>query len=216
MEIHDITHNMNVYLPLWPGDPPFQLIQSQSEKNGEPIHLAQVHFSVHMGTHVDAPRHFFQNGQDVSRLSLEKLIGKATVVEYPGKEAISADFVKSILKDREDVHRLLFKTINSELWRRPGFQKSFVAISPEASDILLEHDIWLVGIDYMSIEAFHNQEGFVHKNLLKHGVIVLEGLDLENVLPGDYELIALPLKIDQADGSPVRAILRTLPEYDNL
>ena len=107
--------------------------------------------------------------------------------------------------------RALFKTANSKLWAaRDDFYEDFVFLTPVAAKFLVQMGVKLVGVDYLSVEAYHAQGGPAHVALLGAGVVILEGLNLADVPPGDYELIALPLKIAGADGAPGRAILRTV------
>jgi Predicted metal-dependent hydrolase len=108
--------------------------------------------------------------------------------------------------------RVLFKTKNSSLWgKKPeAFYKDFIALSQSAAEYLVEKKIALVGIDYLSIEAFHAKGNLVHKLLLRNNIVILEGLNLSSIKQGEYELICLPLKLMGADGSPARALLREM------
>jgi arylformamidase len=109
-----------------------------------------------------------------------------------------------------DCTRLLIKTDNSSLWDNPNheFYEKYVALSEDAAQYVVEKGIKLIGIDYLSISAFEDPPEIVHQILLKDEVVILEGLDLRVINSGEYELICLPIKVDQADGIMCRAILR--------
>jgi arylformamidase len=163
--------------------------------------------SCHTGTHVDAPHHFLNNGKTVDNLSLDLLIGRAYVLYLPDINMITA----SILMDAEippRTRRLLFKTRNSDYWANGNkeFQTDFVGLSVDAAELLVDRNVKLVGIDYLSI-APYKMSTPVHTILLNAGMVVIEGLDLSQVSQGRYTLHCLPLKLGGADGAPTRAIL---------
>ncbi len=165
--------------------------------------------NLHTGTHVDAPLHFLADGADVTTLTLDILIGPAVVAALPEVDAIVADDLEA-LNLPADTRRLLLRTRNSEGWCRGEceFHRDFVALTTDAAHWVAERGIQLIGVDYLSVQRF--QDGpETHIILLQAGVVILEGLNLSQVVPGDYELICLPLKLAGAEGSPVRAILKT-------
>jgi arylformamidase len=168
-----------------------------------------VVLSSHSGTHLDAPRHFFDAGLAVDAVSLHVLLGAVRVVELPGTAHISPEDVHRL--DLDGVTRLLFKTRNSALWELPGFRPDYLAFTPDAAHYLAERPIHLVGIDYLSVDAFEASDFPVHRLLLGAGIVILEGLDLRDVPPGDYDLCALPLLLEDGDGAPARVVLRALP-----
>lgn len=163
---------------------------------------------VHTGAHVDAPNHFIEGAKKVSDLDLNALIGKCKVVE------LNDDVMSIGLKQIEklgDIKRILFKTRNSQFWNdiSCGFRKDFTHIEPDAAQALIQKGVILVGIDYLSVEAFGAKTPQTHIILLEREVIILEGLDLREIVAGEYELICLPLKIAEGagDGAPSRTIL---------
>ena len=158
----------------------------------------------HTGTHIDAPYHFLRQGRTVDKLPLKSLIGPCRVFEIPGANKITARHIKQL--DLDNVTRVLFKTRNSLAWGK-SFNKSFTYISSEAAQILVQRKVRLVGVDYLSVEKFGSRDFATHLILLRHGVVILEGLMLKGIKPGGYDLVALPLKIKGGDGSPARAIL---------
>lgn len=176
--------------------------------NGDAANISEITFGVHTGTHVDAPSHFIEGGPAIAEIDPAKLIGPCRVV------SISPEVIEigpEHLIDLQGFERILFKTRNSELWKHPddGFRKDFTHLTPPAARILASAGIRLVGIDYLSIEKAGAEGHPVHKALLEKGIVILEGLDLRSVEPGDYELICLPLKYigGKGDGSPARTLL---------
>ena len=165
---------------------------------------------VHVGTHIDAPWHFIPGGKTVEELDLNKLVGNAYVVGFPGVTEISREMLeKTHIPD--DISRLLLKTDNSKQWTEGNrkFKPDFVAITPDAAEWLVENDFVLVGIDYLSIQKF-GDTSLTHEALLEAEIIIVEGLNLAHVDEGTYELYCLPLKLADADGAPARALLRKL------
>jgi arylformamidase len=208
MRFIDISLPVDASLPVWPGDPPIEIGRFLDMNTGDAVNASRLSFSAHTGTHVDAPLHHFVSGAGADQIRLADLIGPAVVVDIPGVPAVDASHLDAIGLT-SDVRRLLLKTDNCRIWceRRPEFQREFVALTPAAAAWIVARGIRLVGIDYMSIESFGVTVPIVHRTLLTAGVVVLEGLDLNDVWPGCYELICLPLRVGPLDGAPARAIL---------
>jgi arylformamidase len=162
--------------------------------------------SAHAGTHVDAPRHFFDDGPGVEGLALEMLMGRTRVVEITSRGGIGADELAD-LDLSEDV-RVLFKTANSRLWASPEFHKDYVGVTASGAEHLIAHGIKVVGIDYLTVEEFKKPGAPAHRTLLGGGAIIIEGLNLRDVEPGIYDMICLPLRVVGADGAPARVLLR--------
>ena len=209
MEIFDISVSVGDTVPVWDGDSRPTLTEDKTIDPRGTIQTTMLNMNVHTGTHIDAPRHFYPSGRIASEIDFNKLIGKCTVVQVSdGKETISkkdlitAGLVKSCKK-------VLLQTINSGLWElhRESFFHGYTALDKTAAHYLIELGVDLVGIDYLSIAPFDNVWD-VHQELLSHEVVILEGINLMGIAPGEYELICLPLKLDSNDGLPVRAILR--------
>jgi len=203
MQIYDVTRPISPAMVVWPGHPPVVLERVASIEQGHHSNLSRLAGTVHVGTHVDAPIHFVASGTDVTSLPLDVLIGPARVVELPDVDAITADSLARL--DLKGVKRLLFKTRNGQL-SQDEFDAGFVALTLDAAQWVIEHGLRLVGVDYLSVERFGG-DGAVHRALLGAGVIVVEGLDLRAVPPGDYELYCLPLKLVGSDGAPARVAL---------
>lgn len=182
-----------------------------SLKAGDRANVSRLDCDVHMGTHVDAPWHFLSDGFTVDEMSLDVLIGPATVAYLPEASVITAKELAG-LNLPSGIQRLLLKTRNSDLWAAgvTEFRKDYVALSADAARWAVERGIRLVGIDYLSVQCYDDNP-LTHQILMKAGVIIVEGLNLAAVEPGSYELICLPLRLVGADGAPVRAVLRALP-----
>ena len=205
MRIYDITVPLSAELPVYPGDPPFVSTPWTSIADGDAANLSRITLCTHSGTHIDPPLHFSDSGAPVDEIPLELLIGKALVVEILGVTEIGRKELERLRI--KGVDRLLLKTDNSELWKEDHFVHDFAALSVEGARFLLEAGVKLIGIDYLSVESLEG-DGEVHRMLLDSGVVILEGVTLADVVPGEYELICLPLKIKGGDGAPVRALLR--------
>jgi arylformamidase len=202
----DISVSIDQNLPTYPGNTPFSLEPTQRIAQGGSSNVSSIRMSAHAGTHVDAPRHFFDNAPGIEELPLEMLIGRARVVEITAGKAIDAAELAG-LDLGEDV-RVLFKTHNSTLWGSPEFHRDYVGVTESGARYLVNQGIKVVGVDYLSVEEFKKPGAPAHHVLLGAGTIVIEGLNLRDVEPGIYEMTCLPLKIVGADGAPARVILR--------
>jgi arylformamidase len=211
MKIYDVTFPISPETPIYEGDPKAKIEIANSIEKGDAANVSHICCGVHTATHVDAPNHFIEGRRKVHELELEKLIGNCRVIEL--NENVVAIEPKH-LENLETVERVLFKTRNSQFWNEPekGFRKDFTYITPEAARVLVERNVKLVGIDYLSVERFGSEDFATHITLLEKEVVIIEGLDLRLVSAGDYELICLPLKFigGAGDGSPARTVLRDL------
>jgi arylformamidase len=208
MTIYDISLTISPRLPTWPGDPGLELEKFESMDKGAHNNVSRLSSSVHLGTHVDAPYHFLNDGIAVDQLSLDVLTGPCYVTQLPdGVEAITADVLERT-EITSEMKRVLFGTSNSHFWARgeSQFQTDFVAITEDGAEWLVRRGIQLVGVDYLSVAPYGDSVP-THTVLLKAGVVVVEGLNLSNVMRGFYDLYCLPLKIADCDGAPARAIL---------
>jgi len=207
MHIYDITAPLSSALPVYPGDPEVTITPLARLQWGDAANVSRLVLSSHTGTHLDAPRHFFAEGLTIDGLDLHVLMGPARVCAFPQVTThLTADDLRQL--GLAGTKRLLLQTPNAALWQKTGFQTNYVALTESAACLLVEMGVQLVGIDYLSVDAFERQDFPVHRILLGAGVLVLEGLDLRAVPPGDYELLALPLLLQHGDGAPVRAIIR--------
>jgi arylformamidase len=207
MKIYDVTVAISNDLPVYPGDPAINITRTQSLEKGDVARVSHLSFSTHIGTHIDPPSHFVMDGIPLDRVPLEILIGPARVIDVGNVESIDTSALERA--DLNGVTRVIFKTRNSRFWRESQvFREDFVYLETEAAELLVKRGVQLVGIDYLSIEKFNFDRPTTHWTLLGNNVVIVEGLDLNEVSPGDYELICLPLKIKDGDGGPARVVLR--------
>lgn len=209
-ECIDISVALDGQLPTWPGSIGFQVEQLQRIGDGHEANVSRLDCDVHTGTHVDAPRHFIENGATVEQLALDNLVGPAVVAKATGVEVVSVEVLEG-LSLPADTERLLLQTDNSKLWadRVSTFQKGYVALTAAAAQWVAEYDIRTIGVDYLSVQRYADGPE-THQILLEAGVVIIEGLNLWDVEPGAYELICLPLKLAGAEGALARAVLRPL------
>ena len=203
----DISVSLRDAMVHWPGDPPISIRRVQDMEQGDTANLSMVSMGAHSGTHIDAPIHFIQQGACVDKMPLDAAVGRARVIEIRDSESIKPEeLLRHHIRRGE---RILFKTRNSSyVWRNDKFVEDFVFISDEAASFLAERCVRIVGVDYLSVGSFKRGGSHVHKILLGADIWIIEGLDLSRVSHGKYELICLPLKLEQGDGAPARAILR--------
>ena len=205
MKIYDVTIPISPSMHVYEGDPPVSVEPMLQIAKGDNANVTFLKFGTHTGTHLDAPSHFIEGGMTVDQIPLNLLFGRARVVE------ISSAVITAEVLDEFDFTgdvRVLFKTRNSYLWNEKSFAQEFVHLTKEAAKRLVENGIKLVGIDYLSVEKFNFETPDVHRTLLGNGTIIIEGLDLREVEPGDYEMICLPMKVEGGDGAPARVVLR--------
>ncbi|HOV33500.1 MAG TPA: cyclase family protein [Candidatus Hydrogenedens sp.] len=202
MQWIDVSIPLQVGMTVWPGDLNFSFEPDRRIANGAHSNTSFLHMSSHTGTHCDAPWHFVDTGKRLHEVDPSIFFGKAQVIEWEYDEHINSQK----LKDMEFLPRVLFKTKNSSLPTMGDFHTKFIALLPDAAQLLVDRGVHLVGIDYLSIAPYKNS-GPSHEILLKNNVFVVEGLRLEKVPAGQYEFIVLPLLIVGADGAPCRAFI---------
>lgn len=208
MTIYDISLPISPDLPVWPGDSAIVIEEIFSMDKGADANVSRLEAGVHIGTHVDAPHHFLNDGRTVENLALDILTGPAFVLHVNDDvDSITAE-VLDAAPIPPATSRLLLRTKNSRLWTSDSrkFHSDFIAISSDGAEWLVEHGIQLIGVDYLSVAAFDDSVP-THKILLSAGIIVLEGCDLSQVPQGDYDLYCLPLRLVGSDGAPARTIL---------
>jgi arylformamidase len=205
----DVSVTLRSGMAHWPGNPPVDIRRQLNLARGDAANVSQLSMGSHTGTHMDAPLHFFADGQGLEEMDLEAVIGPARVIEITDSESVRpAELEEHEIGAGE---RVLFKTRNSPAaWERGSFVEDFVYLSEEAADHLARRAVRCVGVDYLSIGGFHADGAAIHRAILGAGIWVIEGLDLTGVAPGLYELICLPLRIASSDGAPARAVLRPL------
>lgn len=206
MRIHDISRPIRSGMPVWPGDTAFDFDFVARIAEGSSVNVGRVEMSVHTGSHVDAPLHFDDAGADAASVPLSNYLGPCIVADVrPDARGILPEHLPDGLGDEVgSAPRLLLRSYES---RPTGFDEAMAHATPALADWLAERGVCLLGVDTDSMDAFESKELLAHRRLNQHGIAILEGIDLSQVEAGRYELIALPLRIEGADGSPVRAVL---------
>ena len=204
--IYDISVPIRSGGIVYPGNPEIDITLQQAVAKGAGANVSAIRFGSHTGTHADASRHFFDDGQPVDQIPLDRLIGPALLVSFPDNvRAIGAAELKA--HDLRGRTRILLRTRNSALLSLKQFVPDYTYLAPDGAEYLVDKGVELVGIDYLSIEQFHSGHHQTHRTLLAKSVVIVEGLDLSSPPPGEYQLICLPLRIEGCDGAPARAVL---------
>lgn len=205
--IYDISVPIHNSMHVWPSDPGVKLVANShvARDKAHTVMVTSINCGSHTGTHLDAPCHMIAGAGTLSDIPLEQLVGAARVVEIPGVRSIGVKDLAGL--NWAGVGRVIFKTDNSGHWKDVDFYEEFVYLEPEGARFLVERGIRLVGIDYLSIDRYGSNDHPTHMVLLEESVVIVEGLNLDGVPTGDYQLVALPIKLDRADGALVRAIL---------
>ncbi len=200
----DISQPLQNDIAEWPGDTPFTFEVAFTKADTGSVNIGKMTTSTHMGTHIDAPFHFDDNGKRVLDLPIDLYIGRARVIDMTGAESIGRAELEGI--DFEGAERILLKTGS-----RPDahvFPEKFTVLRADIGPLLKERGVRLIGVDTPSVDPEDSKLMEAHHALNDNGVMILENIVLHAVEPGDYELIALPLPLRDGDGSPVRAVLR--------
>ena len=204
--IIDISRPIFTAMPIYPRNPPVEIAPAKRISRGDSSNVSLLTLGSHTGTHVDAPLHMDDAGAGVDAVSLDAMIGPAIVVDIP-------DDVRAIgaaqLEDRIGTHtRVLLRTRNSARFAATGaFEEDFTYLAPDGAAFLVDRGVQLVGVDALSVEQYHAGHHRSHDALLRAGVAVVEGLALENVAAGEYQVVCLPLRIRGCDGAPARVVL---------
>jgi len=205
--IYDVSVPIANGMPVWPTDPPLKLTSQAhlSRDRSHTVHVTTIEMGSHTGTHIDAPFHFVEAGRKLDEIPLKDLVGPVSVIQVTGVPSITREHLKSL--SWKNVERVFFKTDNSEHWNDGVFFERFVYLEPEAAEFLVQRNLRVVGIDYLSIDPYKSEKHPTHFVLLGRNVIIIEGLNLSRVPPGRYQMVALPLNLQGADGGPTRVII---------
>jgi arylformamidase len=205
----DVSLEIGPDLLVWPGNPGVVITPTSRISRGDSSNVSEIRLGSHTGTHVDPPFHFLDDGTTAEDLPLDVMMGESMVADLRGSPGPIGPAELAGLSLREETTRLLLRTDNSALWTADphAFPDEYVCLSPEGARWLVDHGIGLIGIDFLSIEARGAPGHPTHRTLLEAGVVILEGLDLSDVEPGEYTLVCFPLKIAGGDGAPARAVL---------
>jgi arylformamidase len=205
--IYDISPPIDATLNVWPGDTPFVRTVNLDMNGGANLTLSDIRTTVHVGAHADAPSHYVADGEDIAQRNLDLYLGRCAVVsvDVARGERIQPHHVEG---RAIDAPRVLFRTGTFPQPR--AWNEDFASLSPELVDALHDRGVVLIGIDTPSVDPFHSKALEAHNAFARNDMAILEGIVLDGVPDGVYELIALPLRLLRADASPVRAVLRTL------
>ncbi len=198
------VHNGMVH---WPGDPAFHIERALDQEKGDAATVSKMTLGVHTGTHMDAPLHFIRNARSIDQMPLDATVGRARVIQIDDPKSIRREELLGHAISAGE--RVLFKTVNSgHVWNSDQFEENFVFIAQDGARYLAEQGVLCVGVDYLSVGGFREDGPETHHALLDAGIWIIEGLNLKDVGPGEYELACLPLKLMGSEGAPARAIIR--------
>lgn len=204
--IYDLSIPLRSGGLIYPGNPEVSIEPQQSMSKGAGANVSRISFGSHSGTHVDAGKHFFDDGQTVDQISLDLLVGPAILIAVD--ESLAAVGARDLEQHGLNGHkRVLIRTRNSGFLLDTEFHRDYTFLAPDGAEYLVSLGVELVGIDYLSIEQFHSGHHRTHRTLLEKDVVIVEGLHLSGPSPGEYELVCLPLRLEGLDGAPARAIL---------
>jgi arylformamidase len=203
----DISPTISAELPVWPGDTRFAASATWQIGDGCPVHVSRMTMTTHLGAHTDAPSHYDPAGASIEAVGLQPYIGPCRVIHCIGVRTVEPAHIAPALDGTPP--RVLLRTY--ERSPQGAWDSTFPAISPAAIDLMAAKGVLLVGTDAASLDPQDSKTLDAHHAVRAHRMAILEGVVLDDVAPGDYELIALPLKLAGMDASPVRAILRALP-----
>lgn len=202
MKIYDISHPIHEGLPAWPGDWKFERVISSRIENGEGSNSSNIRTALHFGTHMDAPAHTIQDGPTIDRIDLASVLGPARVISVTDREIRVEDLQEAL---DQGTKRLIVRCPNIGVLEK--FPEDYPFPGTAAAKALVAAGILLYGTNAPSVDPFSSVKLESHRILMSAGMPVLENLFLDDVPDGVFDLIALPLKIAGADGSPVRAVL---------
>ena len=204
MQIIDISWPITLDMTSYKNSKPVTFLWNKNFPN-DSVRDSTITLNSHTGTHVDAPSHFLENGDMIETIPLERLVGPCRVLDlsHVTEKIMAADLELHHLQPNE---RILLKTTNSNRTQTELFDTTFVYVSHEAAQFLADKKVWCVGIDYLGIER-NQPDHTTHDILFKAGVVIVEGVRLENVLAGTYQLYCLPLALQNLEAAPARAVL---------
>jgi len=220
--IWDISPLISPAIPVWPGDTPYSASTTWEIADGCPVHVSKMTMTTHLGAHCDAPSHYDAQGIGIDAVALDPYIGPCRVIH-----CMAADKSAGLIEPQHIAHALTYlpQSLPQSLSRplpprvllrtyqsapQQAWDAAFTAVAPATIALLAQHGVRLIGIDTPSLDPQDSKTLDAHHAVRVHKMAILEGIVLDAVAEGDYELIALPLKLKDMDASPVRAILRTL------
>ncbi|MCA0403913.1 MAG: cyclase family protein [Proteobacteria bacterium] len=208
-EYYDLTTPVTPKTIVYPGDPAFSIETIVSLENGDPFHLCHMHLSNHTGTHIDFPAHVIKGGKTSKDYSIDDLIGSGLIIEVPDTEK---SITKSFIETQHSITQndfIFFKTSNSKLSKQTAFTEKYVYIEPEAAEELIRKGIKIVGIDYINVDSYDAADLPVHHSFLSNNILIVEGLELNEIPEGRYTIYIMPNNIPDMDGLPSRVIAKS-------
>lgn len=202
MQWIDVSIPLNPETTVWPGDPSFEMAPGFRIARGDFCNLSRLSISTHTGTHCDAPWHFEEAGKTLEQVDTSVFFGGARVIDVGDVPLIHADD----LGTEKLPPRILLKTTNSKFPADGPFHEDYVAVAQDAAQRMVDEGVRLVGIDYLSIAPYNDQEP-THHTLLRNDVLIIEGLRLKEIPAGACDFVVLPIHIVGADGAPCRAFV---------
>ncbi|HYD94408.1 MAG TPA: arylformamidase [Noviherbaspirillum sp.] len=208
LPVWDITPLVSPSIPVWPGDTPFSAETTWEIGNGCPVKVSRLTLSTHTGAHCDAPSHYDPAGESIDAVALDAYLGTCRVIDCIGTRRVEPQHVAHALGSLPP--RVLLRTYAAA--PAGHWDEAFASIAADTIDLLAQHGVRLIGIDTPSLDPQDSKTMDAHRAVRVHRMAILEGIVLDAVPAGDYELIALPLKLAGMDASPVRAVLRALTQ----
>jgi arylformamidase len=205
--IWDISQTLRPGLPVWPGDTAFSASPTWVMGADCPVNVARFTLSTHAGSHADAPLHYGKGAKAIAEVDISRYIGRCRLIDVTAAGPV-VTLTDCEAQLEAGLERVLFRTCKKAPQGR--WDENFKAISPAVIDLAAKRGGFLIGTDTPSLDPQNSKTMDAHQAVLRHHMSILEGLVLDDIPPGDYELIALPLKLSGLDSSPVRAILRSL------
>ncbi len=204
-KVWDISQTLRPGLPVWPGDTDFAFERTWRMDEGSPVNVGRMTMSTHSGTHADAPLHYEADGVDAAGMALDPFIGECLVVDARG---VTGEIDVADLPHINSADRVLFRQWDA--FPHDAWRSDWLPIAPETVDWLAVQGVVLIGTDAPSVDPQDSKVMAAHRAVARHDMRILEGLVLDDVPAGPYELIALPLKVGGGDAGLCRAILREL------
>jgi arylformamidase len=207
----DLSHELANGMPIYPGDPAPSFERAATiEKNG--VNLTRMTLGSHTGTHTDAPIHFVLGAKPIDQISVSEFIGEAFVVDLSKKKPIGTGIIASDLEPydgkigRDDI--VLLYTGSSDQWGNPSTNSNYTYLTGDGAEYLVRKNVRAVGIDFLSVEQFKAKEPIAHKTLLAKGIFIIESLSsaLKQFSGQRILFLCLPIKLQNGDGAPSRAI----------
>lgn len=204
-KFYDLTAVLSEKSVVFPGDPEYKADKLSSLEEGSLFNLSHLHFGNHTGTHIDYPAHVIKDGKTSSDFPIDHHIGAGIIIEVPDTEtSITKKFIETQDIKKNDI--VFFKTANSKRSKQDMFTEKYVYLETDAAEALLNKGVKIVGIDYISIDSYTEENLPVHQSLLSNNVLIVEGLDLNNAPIGRCDIFIMPLNISNMDGLPVRVV----------